>query len=134
MESILPTTLLLLFFVTAPANVPKDLPKPALEAQSVWVLQSTARIDLKSPQACKDIGTAMLEDIRPVTTMTVRAYCICENGNGKQCPNDTLHSIMSMSQGQDMRALNKVTDDSKATLQPLGYRNNQQREPRSPRR
>jgi hypothetical protein len=89
-KSILPTTLLLLYFITPPAELKKGETKSAFEARSVWTLQSTARLDFSSPEACKKIGTRMIDEVEPVTTLTLRAYCICENGDGKnKCPGDT---------------------------------------------
>jgi hypothetical protein len=75
--------LLLLFFITPPA------PGPKVESKRVWTLQSTSQIEMDNSDACHRIGNDMINYIKPVATMTVRAYCICPNGNGKTCPKDT---------------------------------------------
>jgi hypothetical protein len=111
-KNLLPTTLLLLYFVTPPAELKKGETKSQFEARSVWTLQSTVRLDFNSPDACKKIGTKMIEEIEPVTTLTVRAYCICENGDGKnKCPDDTWHTLAK--EGQK-------TEDTFPTLERLG--------------
>ena len=75
--------LLLLFFVTSPAPGPKD------ESKRVWTLQSTTQIEMDGTDACHRIGRDMMAYIKPVGNLTVRAYCLCPNGNGKSCPPDT---------------------------------------------
>jgi hypothetical protein len=98
-KNILPTTLLLLYFITPPAELKKGETKTQFEARSVWTLQSTVRIDFNSPDACKKIGTKMIDELEPVITLTVRAYCICENGDGQnKCPNDTWNALMVQGQ------------------------------------
>jgi hypothetical protein len=98
-KNVLPTTLLLLYFITPPAEIKKHETKSHFEARSVWTLQSTVRLDFNSPDACKKIGWKMIDEVEPVTTLTVRAYCICENGNGEdKCPDDTWHNIMEKGQ------------------------------------
>lgn len=111
MADILPTTLLLLYFIAPPAHVEKGDTKTTLEAKSVWTLQSTVRLDFKSPDACKKIGLKMIDEIEPVTTVTVRAYCICENGNGSKCPDDTWSTLEKFGQR---------TEDTLPTIEALG--------------
>lgn len=82
------TTLLLLYFITAPTNAPKN------EANSVWTLQSTSQMTFSTPAACYTIGKGLIRDIKPVATITVRAYCLCAEGNGKVCVGaDVLKSL-----------------------------------------
>jgi len=69
------TTLLLLFFVAPPAHLKQ-------ESQRVWTLQSTSEIQTESPEMCVSIGKSIIDDIEPVNTLTVRAYCLCPAGNG----------------------------------------------------
>jgi hypothetical protein len=109
--AILPTTLLLLYFVAPPADYPKGETKTEHESKSLWTLQSTARIDFKTPDACKKIGTKMIEELEFVSTLTVRAYCICENGDGNKCPSDTWNTFMSSGQ---------KTENTQPTMEPLG--------------
>jgi hypothetical protein len=75
--------LFLLFFVT-PAT-----PGPKQEAKNVWMLQSTSQIEMENSDACHRIGKDIMAYIKPVATVTVRAYCLCPNGDGKTCPSDT---------------------------------------------
>jgi hypothetical protein len=75
--------LLLLYFITPPAPGKKD------ETKRVWTLQSTVQMELENSDACHRIGNRMIEYAEPVATLTVRAYCICQNGDGKTCPTDT---------------------------------------------
>ena len=75
--------LLLLFFVTPPAPGPKQ------ESKKVWTLQSTSQMEMDNSDACHRIGKAMINYIKPVATLTVRAYCLCPNGDGERCPPDT---------------------------------------------
>ena len=72
-------TLLLLYFIAPPTNAPKS------EAKTVWTLQSTSQIQFPTPAACRTIGKGMIAEIKPVATMTVRAYCLCAQGYGKVC-------------------------------------------------
>lgn len=95
------TTLLLLFFITAPTNAPKD------EAKSVWTLQSASQMQFPTPAACRTIGKVMIADIKPVATMTVRAYCLCAQGNGTVCGG-----------ADDQKTLS--TADKKPTVERLG--------------
>jgi hypothetical protein len=75
--------LLLLFFITPPSPGKKD------EAKRVWTLQNTVQMEMENSDACHRIGKRMMEYVEPVATLTVRAYCICPNGNGTTCPADT---------------------------------------------
>lgn len=109
--AILPTTLLLLYFVAPPSDVPKGESKTILETKALWTLQSTVRIDFKTPDACKKIGTKMIQEVEPVATLTVRAYCICENGNGNKCPDDTWNSFATLGQ---------KTEGTRPTVEALG--------------
>lgn len=63
----LPTTLLLLFFVSPPANDLLDKPKAIQEASRTWTLQSTSQVLTPSPDACHALGKQMIEKIDPVT-------------------------------------------------------------------
>jgi hypothetical protein len=71
-----PTTLLLLFFITPPANGPK------VESTSLWTLQSTSQLQTQDPEMCVQIALDMMKEVKPVKTLTVRAYCLCPAGNG----------------------------------------------------
>lgn len=71
-----PTTLLLLFFSTPPANGPKN------ESTSLWTLQSTSQFPTQSPEMCNKLAWDMINEVAPVRTLTVRAYCLCPAGNG----------------------------------------------------
>lgn len=77
--NVLHTTLLLLYFVTPAANGPKD------ETKRIWTLQSTSTIETPNATACVTLGKKMIKDIVPVANLTVRAYCLCAQGDGSQC-------------------------------------------------
>jgi len=126
LANILPTTLLLLYFIAPATKGLKD------ETKVVWTLQSTVQIQFKSPEACRRIGMQLIDDIEPVVTMTVRAYCLCEDGNeqeqqhltgplagtrvaGGQCPKWTVKSLQSTV--QSARELQPGTIPS---IEPLG--------------
>ena len=69
-----PTTLLLMFFVTPPAIGPKN------ESASFWTLQSTSQFQTQDPEMCTKIAVDMINEVKPVKTLTVRAYCLCPAG------------------------------------------------------
>jgi hypothetical protein len=71
-----PTTLLLMFFITPPANGPK------IESESFWTLQSTSQVQAENPEMCTKLAWDMINEVKPVRTLTVRAYCLCPAGNG----------------------------------------------------
>lgn len=71
-----PTTLLLLFFVTPPGNGPKS------EATNLWSLQSTSQFQTENPEMCTKLAWDMINEMKPVRTLTLRAYCLCPSGNG----------------------------------------------------
>jgi hypothetical protein len=75
--------LLLLYFITPAA------PGPKMESKRVWTLQSTSQMEMENSDACHRIGRDMMAYIKPVANLTVRAYCLCQNGDGKICPSDT---------------------------------------------
>jgi hypothetical protein len=71
--NIIPTTLLILYFISPAQKGPKD------EANRIWTLQSAVSMQFTSHEACRDNGNQLINDIKPVATMTVRAYCLCED-------------------------------------------------------
>jgi len=94
-STVLQTTLLLLYFIAPPTHEPKDEPKAIRESKNIWTLQSTSQVVTPSPDACYALGNQMIAKIDPVATMTVRAYCLCADGNGKICTDDnTLKTMM----------------------------------------
>jgi hypothetical protein len=110
--ALLPTTLLLMFFVTPPVKVESGDTKTKLEAKNVWTLQNTIKMDFKTPDACKKIGMKIIDEIEPVVTLTVRAYCICENGIGEnKCPDDTWSTL---------RVTGQRIQDTVPTIETLG--------------
>jgi hypothetical protein len=92
--------LLLMFFITPAAPGPKD------ESKSIWTLQSTSHIELHSADACHKIGRQLIHEFDDVATVTLRAYCLCEDGTGKVCPEETIHGLKA--------------EKGKPTLEPLG--------------
>jgi hypothetical protein len=86
------TTLLLLYFITPAANVPAGETKDVQEKKAIWTFQSASQIELSDPDICTSTALQMMDEIRPVRTMTVRAYCLCPNGieyqGNKECFNE----------------------------------------------
>lgn len=74
------TTLLVLYFITpatSDSNVNTSEEKRILEAKKIWTLQSTSQIPTENPSMCVSIGTKLIQQFTNVSTMTVRAYCLC---------------------------------------------------------
>jgi hypothetical protein len=92
----LTTTLLILYFVGTPPSDPAGIPKPEQEKKINWTLQSTSQIETPSPEACFAIGNQIITKIDKVNTMTVRAYCLCADGDGKICKDAEGSNIMSL--------------------------------------
>lgn len=73
-----PTTLLVLYFTTGAATVTvNEKTKPAFEKSKIWALQSTSQIPTENPNMCLSIGKLYIHEFVEVSTVTVRAYCIC---------------------------------------------------------
>lgn len=87
-----PTTLLLLYFITPAVNIPSGENKDAQEKKDIWSFQSSSEIQLPDPDTCTSTALQMMAEIKPVRTMTVRAYCLCphgmENRGNKECFNE----------------------------------------------
>jgi hypothetical protein len=83
--NVLTTTLLILYFVGTPPSDPAGKPKPEQEKKINWTLQSTSQIETPSPEACYAVGNQIIAKIDKVHTMTVRAYCLCADGDGTLC-------------------------------------------------
>jgi hypothetical protein len=77
---IFPTTLLLLYFTTPAANVPVSETKEMQEKKAIWTFQSSSQISLPDVDICTSTALQMMDEIKPVRTMTVRAYCLCPHG------------------------------------------------------
>jgi hypothetical protein len=89
---VFPTTLLLLYFVVPAANVPTNESKETQEKKALWTFQSSSQIQLPDPDTCTSTALQMMAEIKPVRTMTVRAYCLCplgtETRGNKECFNE----------------------------------------------
>jgi hypothetical protein len=72
------TTLLIMYFAT-PAETMHLKPgdKPKYETTKVWTLQSTNQIPTENPNMCVAVGTNLIHEFDLVSTVTVRAYCLC---------------------------------------------------------
>ena len=81
----LKTTLVLLYFIRSPTQVGEHESKASIEKRSAWTFQGTSQIEMPDGRACQIIGDIMMKEIEPVSTMTVRGYCLCEKGDGKLC-------------------------------------------------
>jgi hypothetical protein len=75
---LLQTTLLVLYFTTGATTVKVDkTTKPKFEANKLWTLQTTNQIPTENPNMCLSIGLQYIHEFDEVSTVTVRAYCIC---------------------------------------------------------
>jgi hypothetical protein len=114
--AIFPTTLLLLYFITPAANVPASETKDMQEKKVAWTFQSSSQIELPDPDTCTSTALQMMAEIKPVRTMTVRAYCLCphgiENRGNKECFNEQ--------QAQARIAQKKEGDVSRPIVLPIG--------------
>ncbi|MDA9420614.1 hypothetical protein XH97_00125 [Bradyrhizobium sp. CCBAU 53380] len=81
MAATFPTTLVIMYFVTAPVNVPTGQPKDIQEQNANWTLQTTSQIQTEDPKSCLSIGIKMTKEFLPVNTSTIRVYCICPVGS-----------------------------------------------------
>jgi hypothetical protein len=72
------TTLVVLYFVT-PAETVDLAPgkKPDFEKTKIWTLQSTSQIPTENPNMCVANGLLLIKEFEQVSTVTVRAYCLC---------------------------------------------------------
>jgi hypothetical protein len=72
------TTLLVLYFTTGATTVKVNTKtKPEFEKKKIWALQSTSQIPTENPNMCLSIGLKYIHEFDEVSTVTVRAYCIC---------------------------------------------------------
>lgn len=78
--STLATTLLVLYFVAPAKTVHLDgttQAKDAFEKKQLWTLQSTSQITTANPNECVANGLLLRLKFAPVSTVTVRLYCLC---------------------------------------------------------
>src|SRR5262249_5214965 len=71
------TTLLVLYFVSPAQNVKAPFVKKDLESSKVWSLQATSQIPTENPNMCAAMGIKLIHEFDDVSTVTVRAYCMC---------------------------------------------------------
>jgi hypothetical protein len=82
----LTTTLVVMYFVTPPAKLLPHEEKETFEARVPWTLQSTDHIETEDSVHCVVYAKKLMIAVRPVNTVTLRAYCLCPNGDGdKNC-------------------------------------------------
>jgi|ERR1700704_1009424 hypothetical protein len=84
---VFPTTLLLMFFTTPPAFVPKGESKTDQEIKATWALQSTSEILTQNHDMCLSIAQTMIAEFDKVNTVSVRAYCLCPPEESAKCFN-----------------------------------------------
>lgn len=77
------TTLVIMYFVTAPTKLAAQMPKEKWEPKVAWTLQSTNTIETVDAKTCISYARQLFSVVREVDTMTVRAYCLCPDGDGK---------------------------------------------------
>lgn len=80
--------LYLLLFVTSAWNYPEGsvIANDKKERGHIWTFQNTTTMSLSSLDACAVVGNNLINSITAVDTMTVRAWCFCDDA--KQCPNE----------------------------------------------
>lgn len=78
--------LYMMLFVTPAVNHPPDYDPAKKESSHIWALQSTTTMEFTSIDACAAIGNTLIDSILKVDTMTVRAWCFCDEV--KQCPDE----------------------------------------------
>ncbi len=116
--TIFQTTLLVLYFITPAATVhlkPGQKEKEKFETTKVWTLQSTSQISTENPNMCAVNGKLLLQKFEQVSTVTVRAFCLCPEhltGSGDICDKAQQESVESFSKS------NKVTEDKARELAP----------------
>jgi hypothetical protein len=81
-SAVFQTTLLILYFVTPAVNIPPGASKKVFETNAIWTLQSTSQISLENSDVCRQMGTKLINQFKHVYTITVRAYCLCPQGDG----------------------------------------------------
>jgi hypothetical protein len=80
------TTLVVLYFVTPAETVHLDPGKKNdFEKTKIWTLQSTSQIPTETPNTCVAHGKSLLQQFDQVSTVAVRAYCLCPE---RVMPND----------------------------------------------
>jgi hypothetical protein len=96
----LTTTLILMYFITAPAKIPPGEKKEDQESKAVWTLQSTDHVETQDSRTCVLYAKKLFAAVRPVKTMTLRAYCLCPNGDGDSlCYAPPLDAAIAATQG-----------------------------------
>jgi hypothetical protein len=83
-SAVFQTTLLILYFVTPAVNIPNGESKKTFETKAIWTLQSTSQISLQNSDTCAQMGTKLINQFNKVYTITVRAYCLCPQGDGNK--------------------------------------------------
>src|SRR6267142_2120173 len=92
----LTTTLVLMYFVTPPAKLQPHEDKATFEARVPWTLQSSDHIETQDSIHCVTYAVKLLAALDPVNTVTLRAYCLCPNGDGdKNCYAPTTDKLIA---------------------------------------
>jgi len=110
------TTLLVLYFIT-PAETVHFGPgkKSDFEKTKILTLQSTSQIPTENPNMCVANGMLLLQEFEQVSTVTVRAYCLCpEHGTGS---NDVCDKARK--KNSDLFALKRLAPPP-AAIVPIG--------------
>jgi endonuclease YncB( thermonuclease family) len=87
--SVFTTTLLVLYFVAPAKTVHLNgttKAKDTFEQTQLWTLQSTSQITTDNPNACVADGLLLRQKFAPVSTVTVRLYCLCSEQAVKKYP------------------------------------------------
>jgi hypothetical protein len=98
--------LFLMFFSTPAANVTGDDAtcvkrqdvgeiqqivdcRPKFEAKHVWSLQTTSQMEFSDFVGCFGRVDQFIVDTNVASTMTMRAWCMCDDHPGNKCPQDS---------------------------------------------
>ena len=94
-SGVFPTTLLVLYFVTPAATVDlTGIDKAKFEQTKLWTLQSTSQIMTENPDMCVANGKLLIDTFANVSTVSVRAYCLCPQNVRKKDVCDKARAAM----------------------------------------
>jgi hypothetical protein len=87
--SVFTTTLLVLYFIAPAKTISLNgttEAKDTFEKSQLWTLQSTSQVSTENPNECVADGILLRQKFAPVSTVTVRLYCLCSEQAVKNYP------------------------------------------------
>ena len=118
MAEMFQTILLVLYFVT-PAETVYLAPgkKTIYEKTKIWTLQSTNQIPTENPDMCIANGLLLLKQFELVSTVSVRAYCLCPaKASNEACDNARDKNITIFGRSSVPAAIVPIGPDTKMPL------------------